>query len=74
MRPVATRAEDPHDEQSWRSHHCAQGKWDVPHFSAKAHVADYIREKHAGMISIFPSVAAFYTNFLEYARPKCATL
>jgi len=52
----------------------SQGKWDVPHFTAKAHVADYVREKHAGMISIFPSVAAFYTNFLEYARPKCATL
>ncbi len=53
---------------------CAQGKWDVPHFTAKAHIADYVREKHAGMISIFPSVAAFYTNFLEYARPRCAPL
>ena len=51
-----------------------QGKWDVPHFTAKAHVVDYVRATHTGMISIFPAVAAFYTNFLEYARPKCATL
>ena len=55
-------------------HSTSQGKWDVPHFTAKAHVADYVTGKHTGMISIFPSVAAFYTNFLEYARPKCAAL
>ncbi len=50
-----------------------QGKWQVPHFSSKAHVMDYVEEKYRGdMIGIYPAVGHFYTNVIEYMPPRHA--
>ena len=47
-----------------------QGKWSAPHFTSKARVMDYVKEKHPGLIGIFPSPSAFYTNFVDRAPPR----
>ena len=49
-----------------------QGKWSAPHFTSKAQVMDYVKAAYPAMISIFPTPCAFYTNFVERARPRCA--
>ncbi len=51
-----------------------QGKYAVGPFTDKARIEDYIREKHPGMIGIFPAMAGFYTVFasMPHLRPKCA--
>ena len=49
-----------------------QGKWSAPHFTAKARIMDYVKEQHPDIIGVFPSVCAFYTNWIERIPPKCA--
>ena len=49
-----------------------QGKWSAPHFTAKARIMDYAKEMYPDMIGVFPSVCAFYTNWIERIRPKYA--
>lgn len=44
------------------------GKKDVPHFTSKARVADYIRSLPVS--HSFVMMAFFYTNFLEYYVPR----
>jgi hypothetical protein len=44
----------------------------VPHFTSKAHVVEYVEEKHRDMIGIYPAVGAFYTNVIEYMPPRRA--
>ena len=51
-----------------------QGKYSLPHFSSKAHVMDYVEEKHRDMIGIYPAVACFYTNLIEYMPPRRASI
>ena len=34
---------------------------------------DYAKETYPGMICVFPSVCAFYTNWIERTRPKYAS-
>ena len=46
----------------------------MPHFTSKAHVVDYVEEKHRGMLGIYPAVAAFYTNVIEYMPPRRADI
>ena len=53
-----------------------QGKYAVQAFTDKARVADYIREKHTGIIGIFPAIAGFYTNCIAmpHLQPRCGLL
>ena len=52
---------------------CAQGKYHVPYFTAKARVMEYVAAKYPDMKAVFPSPAYFYTNFMQYYHPKCVT-
>lgn len=44
----------------------------APHFTAKARIMDYAKETYPEMICVFPSVCAFYTNWIERTPPKYA--
>ena len=52
--------------------HQVQGKYVVGPFTDKARIADYIKEQHQGMISIFPAMGGFYTVFagMPHFRPR----
>ena len=50
----------------------SQGTWPVPAFTSKAHVMEYVEEKHREMIGIYPAVGVFYTNVIEYMPPRRA--
>lgn len=49
-----------------------QGKYNAPLFTAKARLQPYVLKTHPQMTSIFPSFAIFYTNWVEFYKPKCA--
>ena len=49
-----------------------QGKYVAPLFTAKGRVQPYVLEAHPQMTSVFPSFAIFYTNWVEFYKPRCA--
>ena len=54
------------------SSHGLQGKYVVGPFTDKARIADYVKEQHKDMISIFPAMGGFYTVFasMPHLRPR----
>ena len=51
----------------------SQGKYKAPLFTAKGRLQPYVLQRHPQMTAVFPSFAIFYTNWIEYYHPKCAT-
>jgi uncharacterized protein YbjT (DUF2867 family) len=51
------------------SHEESNGKYEVPHFTTKAKIEDYIRSKGFEYTS-FPSAACYYQNFLSGISPR----
>ena len=52
----------------------AQGKWSVPHFTAKGRVEAYVKEAHASMAAAFLAPGFFYSNFVERFPSRCERL
>jgi hypothetical protein len=52
----------------------AQGKWSVPHFTAKGRVEAYVKEAHASMLAVFLAPGFFYSNIVERFPSRCERL